>query len=374
MTTHVTPLSFASWSASEAQARDRLSRWTQTVSIADWSGPGPCPAISLRPLPEHDPILGPDEVMRLAFDWSGARLWLDLPPSALDRWASLSLGAQQWLGLDGFWREAALEAATAGLTGALSAAGRGQARFTGATEALPAKPASARHSCRVVAGFDGSDEQLVAVLHTDTLGLLLVAGLITDSSPSAPAHDALDGAPHLPVHWHLCLGETRLPVDQLQGLKRGDVVFVAQAFIDADMRILLRCDAPSGHSLAALAQLDQLTLTLLEAPRAMDTTPNNNHPDAPEQHDTVETVTPVQRIPVRLSFDVGHKTVTLQELQAMQAGSTLTLDRPASQYVTIRANGAIIGNGHLVEIDNRLGISVDSIAASAAVPGSSGNI
>lgn len=373
MTTSAKPLPLASWSTSEAQARDRLSRATEPVSVADWTGPGPCPTISLRPLSDHDRLLGPDEVMRLAFDWSGARLWLDLPPSALDRWASLSLGAQNWLQLDSFWREAALEAATAGLTGAVSAAGRGQARFTAATEALPGRPAAARHSCCVMAGFEGSDEQLVAVLHVDTLGLLLVAGLIKDSPTAATTQDDLDGASHLPVHWQLCLGETRLPLDQLQSLKRGDVVFIAQAFIDADMRLLLRCDAPTGQSLAAMAQLDQLTLTLLEAPRAMDTTPDHDHPDASEQPDDGDTVTPVPLIPVRLSFDVGHKTVTLQELQAMQAGSTLTLDRPASQYVTIRANGAVIGNGHLVEIDNRLGISVDSIAAGAAGPGSSGN-
>ncbi|NDF63326.1 MAG: hypothetical protein EB136_10540 [Synechococcaceae bacterium WBB_3_034] len=74
-----------------------------------------------------------------------------------------------------------------------------------------------------------------------------------------------------------------------------------------------------------------------------------------------ETPVSIDQIPIRLSFDLGTKTITLAELQSLQPGSVLSVDRPATEYLTIRANGAAIGSGQLVEIDGRLGVSVSGI-------------
>jgi type III secretion protein Q len=76
----------------------------------------------------------------------------------------------------------------------------------------------------------------------------------------------------------------------------------------------------------------------------------------------------LDQLPIRLSFDVGTKTLTLAEIQSLTPGSTFTVDRPAQDYLTIRANGAVIGTGQLVEIDGRLGVSVTSLTPKSDRP------
>ena len=73
-------------------------------------------------------------------------------------------------------------------------------------------------------------------------------------------------------------------------------------------------------------------------------------------------------IPVRLSFDLGEIRLTLAELRALQPGQALQLGHPLASAVRIRVNGALIGEGELVEIDGLLGVSVRQLFATATVP------
>jgi type III secretion protein Q len=63
-----------------------------------------------------------------------------------------------------------------------------------------------------------------------------------------------------------------------------------------------------------------------------------------------------------LSFDLGERMVTLAELQTLDAGSVLGLDRPLQDFVTIRVNGVAVGEGQLVEMDGRLGVMVSRLS------------
>ena len=74
---------------------------------------------------------------------------------------------------------------------------------------------------------------------------------------------------------------------------------------------------------------------------------------------------PLDGVPVTLHFDLGDRSIPLGELKALQVGQVLELDRPLSQPVRIRANGALIGTGELVEIDGRLGVTIATLAAAA---------
>ncbi|MNR35751.1 Yop protein translocation protein Q [compost metagenome] len=71
-------------------------------------------------------------------------------------------------------------------------------------------------------------------------------------------------------------------------------------------------------------------------------------------------------IPVRLSFDLGEISLTLAELRALQPGQAIRLGHPIASAVRIRANGALIGEGELVEIDGQLGISVRQLFAASS--------
>jgi len=95
----------------------------------------------------------------------------------------------------------------------------------------------------------------------------------------------------------------------------------------------------------ALIPLDRLTLTM------SDQDENAAVPDAAP-------ALSLEQLPVRLSFDLGCVTMTLAELEALQPGQAIALARPLGGAVTIRANGATIGHGELVDIDGRAGVSV----------------
>jgi type III secretion protein Q len=50
--------------------------------------------------------------------------------------------------------------------------------------------------------------------------------------------------------------------------------------------------------------------------------------------------------------------MTMAELEGLQPGEVLELDRPLEEAVTIRANGTAVGSGRLVDVDGRLGVQV----------------
>lgn len=63
-------------------------------------------------------------------------------------------------------------------------------------------------------------------------------------------------------------------------------------------------------------------------------------------------------IPVRLTFDLGEREISLGELQALMPGYVFQLERDLPACVAIRANGRHVGEGDLVDIDGRLGVVV----------------
>jgi type III secretion protein Q len=63
-------------------------------------------------------------------------------------------------------------------------------------------------------------------------------------------------------------------------------------------------------------------------------------------------------IPVRLTFDVGEREISLGDLKSIQPGYVFNLGRDPRSVVSIRANGRLIGEGELVDIEGRLGVSV----------------
>ena len=81
-------------------------------------------------------------------------------------------------------------------------------------------------------------------------------------------------------------------------------------------------------------------------------------------HNSAEVVS-LESLPVRLSFDLGEVTLTLAQVHALQVGQALTLDHPLQGAVRIRANGALIGEGDLVEVDGHIGVSIARILGSS---------
>lgn len=67
-------------------------------------------------------------------------------------------------------------------------------------------------------------------------------------------------------------------------------------------------------------------------------------------------------VPVKLEVVLGHAAITVEDLFALQEGSTLDLDTELDAPVSLQLNGRTIARGHLVAIDDHFGLRVVEIA------------
>jgi|MedtruStandDraft_1076414.scaffolds.fasta_scaffold00815_14 type III secretion protein Q len=74
--------------------------------------------------------------------------------------------------------------------------------------------------------------------------------------------------------------------------------------------------------------------------------------------DNADIVHNMGQLPVQLEFVLHNHRVTLAGLQNLCQGQLLTLPVDAELRVEIRANGARVGHGELVQLDGRLGVEV----------------
>lgn len=306
---------------------------------------------SLSPLPLSEAAAAWSAAWTLSVEWGGARFVLRLPGPALTAWAEGSLATPLELGelapelralaLDGLWQQ---------MAAALLPLRRGSARLLAVHEGDP-MPADAAATHRIAIDLRRADGQAAcaAEIGTDALGLLLLAGVLAQRAPPAA-----EPSPSLPLCCRLEIGRSRLAQADLRTLRRGDVVLFHEAWLDrADdgtARVLLVTHGQAGWRVALTGE----RLTLIEpwSPRVTLAADSPNPGDAPLSLDAV---------PVTLSFDLGELTLPLAELRQLVAGQSFDLGRPLAGAVQVRANGALLGLGELVEIDGRLGVALTQL-------------
>lgn len=71
----------------------------------------------------------------------------------------------------------------------------------------------------------------------------------------------------------------------------------------------------------------------------------------------------IDSLPVRLEFVLQQWNVTVAELDAIGPGRVLALDADAERRVLLKANGAVLASGELVEVDGRLGVQIEHVLA-----------
>jgi len=344
-------------SASESQALNAIASGLGELSIP---GPGESGTVLLALMTMAPDASAPDifDAVAVQLEWSGAQFVLELPRRALDYWAAESLGSDL-AELPAAWRDAALAQASQWLCEGLSDLGRGRASIIGVLpEGSP--PAAGPHRMIVRLMWPESGAVVLGMLRADTLGLLVCASLIPAGSDST-ANPVV--APNLPIPFRLSIGETLLPFSRLESIRQGDVILITEPLLGADGSVTLVCgDSDRQTQFLIAARLDADLITVTAAPVARTPT------DMSDSDTSGDEPLSLDQLPIRLSFDVGTKTLTLAELQSLQPGATFALDRPAREYLTIRANGAVIGSGQLVEVDGRLGVSVSRITAPGGRP------
>ncbi|OQX15851.1 MAG: hypothetical protein BWK73_05575 [Thiothrix lacustris] len=66
----------------------------------------------------------------------------------------------------------------------------------------------------------------------------------------------------------------------------------------------------------------------------------------------------ISQIPVQLSFDVGEKTLSFNEVRQLRPGYILELGKSLPEIIQIRSQHRLIGTGELVEINGRIAVRI----------------
>jgi type III secretion protein Q len=195
-----------------------------------------------------------------------------------------------------------------------------------------------------------SSGQPAAMLWLDDAAVMLFSAAL-DAMPVAAAEMSVD-ASLLPADVIVEAGRMQLSTSELQQLEVADVLLLAPQLTPQDHLLILR---QQRRPLAA-ARLDGHTLII---ERLMENIMYEN--DAANAADSELAIGNPQELEVRISFDLGHLTLSLADLQNLQPGYSFELDLPAGGQVRISCGDQLLGRGELVQIEDRLGVRVTTL-------------
>jgi len=294
-------------------------------------------------------------------EWGGAPLVLRLPAAAADQWLRARFATLELPQLPASLRTAAFDSALQDVLDALSLAGHGAVRIDSVELAGPAATTATAAATAAVLPDSGhhfglalASEALTlwATLSTDALGLMLMAGL----AAHRPATQGPVARDSIPVLLRAGIGAATLPRAEFAGLGPGDAVLIHHSWSAQDGQIWL---CHEGWGLRVRADGAQLVVTAPFQP--MEQQMNDDMDDAAGDGLADDETVALDAMPVRLQFDLGQRMLPLAQVTALQVGQVLELTRPLSQAVSIRANGALIGTGELMEIGGRIAVGITSL-------------
>ena len=154
----------------------------------------------------------------------------------------------------------------------------------------------------------------------------------------------------LPINLGIEVGRTPLSTGEIDQLDAGDVVIIDSGPDLKSGKLELR---PSPSLLfRATAEGSELTIEEI-----MTVNPDETEPDESLAEDAAPL--DVGDLPVELVFELGRRQITVEELSAMQPGSTLALEHPVDDSViVVRANGKTIAHGRLVDVGGKFGVQL----------------
>lgn len=303
-------------------------------------------------------------LVSVEIDWGGARVVMLADRAWLEQVARDAVGDEVVSATPALVMQALLELAFGEASTKLEQATRKRVRIVGFTSEPPVLDGLEGFGWRMQS--DASDAcDSCGELWVDSLGLGFLASaqrkLVLQPS-DITGFDAM----RVPVRF--AVGWVDLNRRALADAAPRDVIALDESWLhDAD-RLTVRV----GSSSAFGCVLKGTTLEVINGwTRIMEESLDSASPDDDEMDDldddqdqdddeSPEGVA-LDDIPVRLTFDLGERAVALAELRTIAPGYTFDLGRDLRRAVTIRANGLAIGEGELVDIDGRIGVSILSL-------------
>ncbi|WP_158244260.1 type III secretion system cytoplasmic ring protein SctQ [Trinickia dabaoshanensis] len=208
-------------------------------------------------------------------------------------------------------------------------------------------------------------------------------GIACPQDPPQPAL-AADDFDDLPIALRVSIGSSVLTVGELCVIAPGDIVSI-EKWSAAGAGLRCTATTPDGRmTLSGKAAGTRIVIEHIEensvadnpqgdaaAPRRPAATPVSAvaaqaaaaDKAAPPAAAAPPVLTRIDGLEVRVTFELDERSMSLRELKALKSGYVLELDQPLNQStVHIRANGALVGHGHLIAVGNRLGIRIASFA------------
>ena len=307
-----------------------------TVRILRWVSPGDTAA--LPPLDLHRFRLGPH----------AGRLGIDLPALAV------LLGDARPDRIPRTLRAVLLADALASTVESLARATRLHFEWQpGDAAEPPLDPVSALR-------FRLDDSGWTGALQFDAPGALDV--LVPPLAPADARAGASPALEHLRLPLRFEIGRTRLRLDEVRGIARGDIVAIEE-WRSAGAAVVVEATpgGAAGPRLTALAEGSRITIQQTRKQtmnRPADTPPATSAPEPTEL-----AVDRLDAIEVTLRFEVGDLPISLGELRNVRAGHVFELAQPLNRGpVRIVAHGNLLGKGTLVAVGDRLGVRVSDFA------------
>ncbi len=170
-------------------------------------------------------------------------------------------------------------------------------------------------------------------------------------------------------------GRTRLLSKQVKKLSIQDIVFFEKNWHDEATQFLIKL----SDSMMFTASLDNTTVTIIqqvECPMSddlndfdeddddldlddMDDMDDDEHDeDEDNQLSSTNSATDTNNIPIELTFDVGKQTILLGQVSQLAPGFTFELNRDLNNPVLIHANGKLLAEGELINVNGQLGARI----------------
>jgi len=298
-----------------------------------------------------------DDIL-LAVDWDGVRACLVLSPPMAEALLAPECGALLWRDLPSDLGLALIQHAIDRLAGA-SAAGS-PAASEGAFPCVegwmsPESAAALPYLLEVGAASGAEGERILGRILIDLPGLRRLA----EQAVAEPPDEWLAAWNGIPLPVVFELGWVDLPLNELQSIRLQDVLLPDGWWDPEDKKAAcLRIGPRIGIAVRFPAQDGQCIAIKVKNMEQESGIAVSNDAASALQFDALQ----LGEVPIRLTFDLGERSMTLRELNGVAAGYLFDLGLPPDRAVNLRINGVRVGEGELIDIDGRVGVAVTRIA------------
>ncbi len=314
---------------------------------------------SLRLIPLNSP--SPGHMRELSADWGNASVRIRLDSIVFDTAVGQFVSPEILNGMPHELQLVLIEAAFEGVLSKIETATRKRCSLISPLGLIDDQGSHDAQQRGCTNGFqiqlDDGENSCSAELWLDTLGLGFLASVMK-RWPPARWSSKLWGA--LPISLVLSAGWTQLSPATIQSLSKHDVVLLDESYLG---ETLDQISVVVGKRLAVSCRIEG---TQLHMDGELEEILEDFEEDEPVDGDNDQPTAVLADIPIRVHFELGEKVIPLAELQTLGPGYVIDLGREIRRAVSIRANGRVIGEGELIDIDGRIGVSIQQIMTSGS--------